>query len=221
MTVAERDITPLERRNYPASMGPQLDSCGKREVPAALAGSMIGLQWGRNLTVAESRKREDIQNRLARLQWGRNLTVAERPCSIGYAKSSRCFNGAATGQLRKESDLGGTSAHQRASMGPQLDSCGKAPPPLGDGQHAGASMGPQLDSCGKVCPRCRDPRYPLLQWGRNLTVAESRVRAEHLAARRELQWGRNLTVAERGPASRRTDHGHQASMGPQLDSCGK
>ena len=36
-----------------------------------------------------------------------------------------------------------------------------------------ASMGPQLDSCGRRTDgRTDERRAPLLQWGRNLTVAE-------------------------------------------------
>ena len=41
-----------EPRRRPASMGPQLDSCG-RPVSGGGGGGGRGLQWGRNLTVAE------------------------------------------------------------------------------------------------------------------------------------------------------------------------
>ena len=37
-----------------------------------------------------------------------------------------------------------------ASMGPQLDSCGRTDGGQEVGAAAGASMGPQLDSCGRV-----------------------------------------------------------------------
>ena len=36
----------------------------------------------------------------------------------------------------------------------------------------------------------------MLQWGRNLTVAEGLCRKCYRWATKELQWGRNLTVAE-------------------------
>ena len=59
------------------------------------------------------------------LQWGRNLTVAE----------------------------GGRSTFDEqiaeASMGPQLDSCGRRRDLANVCQHLVASMGPQLDSCGR------------------------------------------------------------------------
>ena len=36
----------------------------------------------------------------------------------------------------------------------------------------------------------------MLQWGRNLTVAEGVARVRFQEREQELQWGRNLTVAE-------------------------
>ena len=55
-----------------ASMGPQLDSCGRR-------GRRANRDWADEL------------------QWGRNLTVAEGSSPAARrARSHRCFNGAAT-----------------------------------------------------------------------------------------------------------------------------
>ena len=60
-----------------------------------------------------------------------------------------------------------------------------------------------------------------LQWGRNLTVAEGIVMLPLSFFLFPLQWGRNLTVAE-GTWPRRGLTGMlSASMGPQLDSCGR
>ena len=61
------------------------------------------------------------------LQWGRNLTVAE-----GAGRP-------------------GVTATDKASMGPQLDSCGRG----------------KRKSTWYI--------YSMLQWGRNLTVAEGRL----------------------------------------------
>ena len=36
-----------------ASMGPQLDSCGRASTQSTGVGTVSMLQWGRNLTVAE------------------------------------------------------------------------------------------------------------------------------------------------------------------------
>ena len=114
--------------------------------------------------------------------------------------------------------------YDRPSMGPQLDSCGKIAGRVVPDNHRAPSMGPQLDSCGKRNSRHRSSKIEvILQWGRNLTVAEShRLGYFGRGARREpsmgpqldscgkrrplgarhtrlcLQWGRNLTVAESG-----------------------
>ena len=43
-----------------ASMGPQLDSCGKLPEIDPVLGEVYTLQWGRNLTVAERCGRIDL-----------------------------------------------------------------------------------------------------------------------------------------------------------------
>ena len=61
-----------------------------------------------------------------------------------------------------------------------------------------------------------------LQWGRNLIVAEGTLATDiYTPLFPALQWGRNLIVAEgQSPASGRAPAPY-ASMGPQLDSCGR
>ena len=82
-------------------------------------------------------------------------------------------------------------------------------------------MGPQLDSCGKRRPFLDSPHSEYaLQWGRNLIVAERRYLSASFSAAVRLQWGRNLIVAESG-VPHEVDPPLVASMGPQLDSCGK
>ena len=58
-------------------MGPQLDSCGWHDEAAANRATMAGLQWGRNLTVADGYCRKVGLAPFGQLQWGRNLTVAD------------------------------------------------------------------------------------------------------------------------------------------------
>ena len=106
------------------------------------------------------------------LQWGRNLIVAE-----GITVAPR-------------------RDHWDASMGPQLDSCGRMNAVGHDRYKVHASMGPQLDSCGRAASRARRRPIRALQWGRNLIVAEG------------IQPGSNSAKSP-------------ASMGPQLDSCGR
>ena len=134
----------------------------------------------------------------------------------------------------------------RASMGPQLDSCGRLLHAAGAAGPMPASMGPQLDSCGRIHSECRVaiismelqwgrnltvaegnkldlslPRRHVLQWGRNLTVAEGGGAHGPHNLELELQWGRNLTVAEGGMQGGGRRPPAMASMGPQLDSCGR
>ena len=58
-------------------------------------------------------------------------------------------------------------------------------------------MGPQLDSCGRPMD-CFTLSWTwrVLQWGRNLIVAEGGEKAKVENSVRLLQWGRNLIVAE-------------------------
>ena len=67
----------------------------------------FGLQWGRNITVAECNTSGLAYMVTSPLQWGRNITVAECVMLFAMPESvSFCFNGAATSLLR--SGLGPT-----------------------------------------------------------------------------------------------------------------
>ena len=109
-----------------ASMGPQLDSCGRFDVPPSSEPPKPALQWGRNLTVVEGVDVRGHDVGVRQLQWGRNLTVAEGPAPLLPRPLCR-----------------------GASMGPQLDSCGRAGIVISIDLGQYASMGPQLDSCGR------------------------------------------------------------------------
>ena len=132
------------------------------------------------------------------------------------------FNGAATCSLRKAGSPYHDRRHIGPSMGPQLVRCGKRLPQTGHDRPRLPSMGPQLVRCGKSLLPPHSSQFVILQWGRNLFVAERcHIRA---GARRKhptfngaatcslrkatiiagngwkvyvLQWGRNLFVAER------------------------
>ena len=83
-------------------------------------------------------------------------------------------------------------------MGPQLVRCGMV---AAQYEHAVAdpvaSMGPQLVRCGMWGQASTmDIETILLQWGRNLFVAECRQDAKNSPNGHLLQWGRNLFVAE-------------------------
>ena len=81
-------------------------------------------------------------------------------------------------------------------MGPQLDSCGRHTfgGPLFEGFVL--QWGRNLTVAEGGSLDMMRLRTALLQWGRNLTVAEGRLQIVELFLHPVLQWGRNLTVAE-------------------------
>ena len=125
------------------------------------------------------------------------------------------FNGAATSQSRKPMFRRPKQYRTRTSMGPQPLSRGNNAAGLPSGPRASTSMGPQPLSRGNVELWPDQAMDGQLQWGRNLSVAETSKSPASKYVTILLQWGRNLSVAE-------TEHGHLAgnaalgtSMGPQ------
>ena len=172
MRKADPGGPPARRR--PASMGPQLDSCGRTKMSDVLRRAGFA-SMGPQLDSCGRSAAAEKNSPLPQLQWGRNLIVAE---GLQRSVPARHVFGASMGpQLdscgRQDGRPPPQQAGYHASMGPQLDSCGRQ---FRVGYHKRlyqASMGPQLDSCGRcrihqaVCNQIR-----LLQWGRNLIVAE-------------------------------------------------
>ena len=174
-----------------ASMGPQLDSCGRCIFRTSAKRERVPLQWGRNLTVAEGNTCATVRAKGAGLQWGRNLTVAEGWPARSHRYSFAC-----------------------ASMGPQLDSCGRlvdlgmfVPHPLM------LQWGRNLTVAEGGFSAQSWTRRLLLQWGRNLTVAEGKSSTSTSTTRKRLQWGRNLTVAEGLKSRRRPPPPHNGFNG--------
>jgi len=139
---------------WTASMGARLDSRGRLVRHKTRKEGLARLQWGRGWTAAEGGQRAGERLECHPLQWGRGWTAAEgdghstsRGCSTSLqwgrgwtaAEGPRrgrpparrlCFNGAAAGQPRKAHRSAGVPAgDSEASMGPRLDSRGRAPPP--------------------------------------------------------------------------------------------
>ena len=121
----------------------------------AVDRSSPGLQWGRDLSIAESR-----------------CLAADRP--LAFAR----FNGAAISRSRNLlSALVPDDLPSPASMGPRSLDRGI---PGGSGQ--------------------RNATAALLQWGRDLSIAESASRPSASSSWTSLQWGRDLSIAESRPA---------------------
>ena len=109
------------------------------------------LQWGRDLSIAESWARRRNSSSRNQLQWGRDLSIAESHLHLHLQRQSKkSFNGAAISRSRNQPRRRGSVGRLRASMGPRS---------LDRGITAGA---------------VRSVRSSVtLQWGRDLSIAES------------------------------------------------
>jgi hypothetical protein len=76
-------------------MGPRLNSRGDMII-ATPRVSVNGLQWGRDLIVAETGASSRHRGKKRSLQWGRDLIVAETSMTSAAVEAASCFNGAAT-----------------------------------------------------------------------------------------------------------------------------
>ena len=159
----------------------------------------VQLQWGRDLSVAETTVLERLPRPMFRLQWGRDLSVAEtsgsyelptrganasmgpRPFSRGNVRDSpRASNALPALQWGRDLSVAETQAGDR--RGPR--------------RPARASMGPRPFSRGNSVAPSGSSCSMVLQWGRDLSVAETAVVGGKLYVFDRLQWGRDLSVAE-------------------------
>ena len=83
-------------------------------------------------------------------------------------------------------------------------------------------MEPQLEGCGKLDVEGVSYRQCLLQWSRNLRVAERVDRQGDAGRRRRASMEPQLEGCGKGTAGRvGAGQGAVASMEPQLEGCGK
>ena len=156
-----------------ASMGPQHTRCGKCGLVAVVVDK-YGLQWGRNILVAESQK-------------GRHENCI-----------CRSFNGAATYSLRKGRGPRPCSGSWSSFNGAATYSLRKASAPT-DGRTRGARF----------------------NGAATYSLRKDAALGEFSTGLKLLQWGRNILVAEsNGPLGKAYGH-PPASMGPQHTRCGK
>ena len=149
----KEELKRREGADFWASMGPQPFGCG-RLVASCRRRSEVCFNGA-----ATFRLRKvwggctNWPNGLP-LQWGRNLSVAEGLQSLPT--------------LVKISI---------ASMGPQPFGCGRDVARVAPFHAKFASMGPQPFGCGRRNGEAAPRLPPLLQWGRNLSVAEGPLRS--------------------------------------------
>ena len=181
------------------------------------------LQWGRNFAVAETPHRSHVPTSAIRwLQWGRNFAVAEtcrRICTCRKRRTllqwGRNFAVAETDRLQRARIV-----PRRASMGPQLCSCGNQQKAAERTAALLASMGPQLCSCGNQQKAAERTAALLASMGPQLCSCGNTASGYTRPTLEPLQWGRNFAVAETPCRQSGRRHKDTASMGPQLCSCG-
>ena len=181
-----------------ASMGPRPFSRGNPHTANDGRPLHSWLQWGRDLSVAETSAGQNSPWPDRSLQWGRDLSVAETRHAARQFMPKIRFNGAATFQSRKRPVVlqqarllcasmgprpfsrGNPKQDERlhdlldASMGPRPFSRGNPAQAREDAAHlAAASMGPRPFSRGNRSSGLARLTTSTLQWGRDLSVAET------------------------------------------------
>ncbi len=179
-------------------MGPRLGSRGKLSKSLKNLQLISGLQWGRDLEVAESRHND----------WWDRLSVR---ASMGPRLGSR-------GKVEVKSSK---PSKAFASMGPRLGSRGKSSPCLNLLCLQWLQWGRDLEVAESDTLLNQFGSDVRLQWGRDLEVAESLMKNGRLVFADSLQWGRDLEVAESKAGKRSLLVAIGASMGPRLGSRGK
>ena len=188
---------------YMASMGPRPFSRGDIRHHELVAESRTpALQWGRDLSVAET---------------------AEQRAGVG-ACLARSFNGAATFQSRRllfRRSEGAGARGLRLQWGPRPFSRGDQPTmgavdPYGDFVSFNGAATFQSRRRLDEAARWRSGFLAALQWGRDLSVAETIypvVTARRRIDRPLLQWGRDLSVAETYPEEAQLPHSERVRLG--------
>ncbi len=119
------------------------------------------------------------------------------------------FNGAATFQSRRPGDTTYQHRPEEASMGPRPFSRGDLVVQLKDGAFVGwLQWGRDLSVAETRHSGTAAASTYTLQWGRDLSVAETSSKSSSGSGSSSLQWGRDLSVAE---TSTRHAGGHRAA----------
>ena len=160
----------------------------------------------------------------ARLQWGRDLSIAERLAQSGLGRARcRASMGPRSFDRGKGTLHAGRAAGREASMGPRSFDRGKANRPNRVRMPSNASMGPRSFDRGKDVLR---GQLGVAVWGFNGAAIFRSRKVQALALppliHLTLQWGRDLSIAESQSSAtlRRPELGH-ASMGPRSFDRGK
>ena len=134
-----------------------------------------GLQWGRDLVVADTPPATVTFDQNLCLQWGRDLVVADTGVSSGGMQSHGGPSMGPRPSSRGYSDLLLQEANPRVpSMGPRPSSRGYDPGGPHPARRGRPSMGPRPSSRGySISFLLEDDDEGDLQWGRDLVVADT------------------------------------------------
>ena len=133
------------------------------------------LQWGRDLSAAESQVRDQGGGDGHQLQWGRDLSAAERTVTIKVKSGLLCFNGAATFRPRRAVPAVQRHGQRDASMGPRPFGRGEIQGRTGRSERSRFNGAATFRPRRGVPARAARPNGVPLQWGRDLSAAESGV----------------------------------------------
>ena len=161
-------------------------------------GGSLMLQWGRDLSVADTAAPKFASPLRSSLQWGRDLSVAD---TRGNEHQLRGEEGASMGPrpFSRGHDKNPSLWKQapEASMGPRPFSRGHQTPHRRRSTYRAASMGPRPFSRGHAhrtaSPSSRSPCFNGAATFQSRTHPDAVVIWPRLTA---LQWGRDLSVAD-------------------------
>ena len=196
-------------------MGPRPFGRG-RSIRRSGGGRGRGLQWGRDLSVAEGGAGNAARGYLAVLQWGRDLSVAEGRMARYIPRH--------TGRLQWGRDLSVAEGRRRPP-----EPAAKNPLQWGrdlsvaEGPHCSARRGRQHGFNGAATFRSRKvipppmPTPPATSFNGAATFRSRKGarRRRSGGAGATLQWGRDLSVAEGRRADFAPPDHYMASMGPR------
>ncbi len=151
-----------------------------------------------------------------KLQWGRDVIVADGRPDTASCRRAASFNGAATLSSRMGERAQGRVFLGDASMGPRRyrrgwSAAGGTSHITALGFNGAATLSSRMDVAGDEI----EPYFLLLQWGRDVIVADGRISSSSAPSLWLLQWGRDVIVADGRREPGRRESGRRASMGPR------
>ena len=176
-------------------------TCSLRNVPCAstISSRDTDLQWGRNLFVAECpRAAYQASCSYSAFNGAATCSLRNAGTPVHATAAHPAFNGAATCSLRNVREHHQhRGAGRKPSMGPQLVRCGMMSTITIWPMSMRPSMGPQLVRCGMRGAVGGDAVRPQsFNGAATCSLRNVCVPMESIIATLILQWGRNLFVAE-------------------------